>query len=370
MTPGSAGPGAPHESTAAIALPLSASPRVSVIIPAAAGIRLLLACLRALQRCAPAHIQFETIVLLNKVEPELSHLLDAIVGVRIERPTANLGLAGGGNRGRSLARGEYLILLHDDAEVEPGWMEALVATADAHPEAGAVGGKVLNMDRSLQHAGSVLWRDAMTTPPWLKRPQPTAFDRLRAVDYCGTCSLLVRAATWDAVGGLDELLYPAYYVDVDLAMSVRSVGQVVLYEPASRIRHQRSASSDPRWRRFLAARNRERFVRKWQHQLEAHHELRVDRDAGALERAMRRPEAFHADVIKSGPRPLAAPTERRRIAPAEHDLAHLQLDLAMHRAYVRFLSEQLDELEQRFPRLGRVVDRLRRFSRVLSRTRS
>src|SRR5262249_11859966 len=156
----------------------------------------------------------------------------------------NLGLAGAGNRGRALAKGELLVLLHDDAEVEPGWLEALVEAADRHPEAGAIGGKVLFPDGRLQSAGMILWRDATTSPPWTKgtTPDPAAFDRPRAVDYCGTCSLLVRAAVWDAAGGLDERLFPVYFVDVDLAMAIRRMGRVVLYEPRSVIRHHQGAS--------------------------------------------------------------------------------------------------------------------------------
>ena len=125
--------------------------------------------------------------------------------------------------------------LHDDAEIEPGWLEALVETADAHPEAGAIGGKAILPDGRLQHAGFILWRDSSSSPPWVGRaPAPTAFDRVRPVDFCGSSSLLVRATAWDTVGGLDERFYPAYYVDTDLCMALRQHRFIVLYQPASR----------------------------------------------------------------------------------------------------------------------------------------
>ena len=216
-----------------LVLPASPSPRVSVIIPAAAKPGLLLACLHSLARHGPREIPFETIVVLNAASGEAEARLDeTVTGLRWVSSPVNLGLAGAGNRGRSLARGEYLVLLHDDAEVEPGWLEALVETADRHPEAGAVASQVLFPDDRLQSAGMILWRDATTSTPWLGAPpSPSAFDRPRPVDYSGSCSLLVRAATWDAVGGLEERFYPAYFVDVDLAMAVRRHGQLVLYEP-------------------------------------------------------------------------------------------------------------------------------------------
>ena len=52
-----------------IDLPLSAAPRVSVIIPCTTRIDLLHACLRSLARFGPAAIPYETIVVLNEATP-------------------------------------------------------------------------------------------------------------------------------------------------------------------------------------------------------------------------------------------------------------------------------------------------------------
>ena len=220
--------------SALIELPCPESPRVSVIVTASARLDLLQACLRSVARCGPSTIPYETIVVLNRSLPHTeAQLRGVITGAHVISSPVNLGIAGSNNRGRHLARGELLLLLHDDTEVEPGWMEALVETADAHPHAGAIGGKVLFPDGQLQYAGSILWRDATTSPPWIgEAPAPDTFDRLRAVDYCGTSSLMVRASAWDRIGGADERLHPVYYVDVDLCMAIRQLGLAVLYQPA------------------------------------------------------------------------------------------------------------------------------------------
>jgi GT2 family glycosyltransferase len=207
----------------------AAVPRVSIVIPATSTRALLRACLRSLAAHGPAGIAHEIIVVLNESDGD-EGLSREFPDVEFVASPVNLGLAGAGNRGRALARGELFVLLHDDTEVETGWLEALVDTADAHPEAGAVGSKVLYPDGRLQNAGMVLWRDATTSPPWVgDEPGADAFSETRAVDYCGTCSLLIRASAWDAVGGLDERLYPAYPVDVDLAMGLRQAGFVVFW---------------------------------------------------------------------------------------------------------------------------------------------
>src|SRR5436190_1303618 len=251
-----------------IMLPRSDQPRVSIIIPSSVRTDLLYPCLQSLVRHAPAHIPYETIVVLNETDVNVAEELRSTVhGVEFTRSPVNLGVAGAFNLGRSLARGAYLILLHDDAEVLPGWMEALVEAADAHPEAGAIGSKVLNPDGSLQNIGAILWRDAQTSRRWTGK-EPPVFDRLEAADYCAAASVLVRTSAWDAIGGADEQVYPAYYVDVDFCTSLWQAGAAVLCEPRSQVHHRRGASTRSQFRDFIALRNRAYIQRKWAATLE------------------------------------------------------------------------------------------------------
>ena len=234
-------------------------PRASVVVVTtvnATGLERCLAALAAL-RDQPA---FETIVVLNGADEPVRAAAARAAGVKLVESLVNRGLAGGANLGRSLATGEFVVLLHDDAEPQPGWLAALVRCADERPEAAAVGSRVLNPDGTLQLAGAVLWRDATTSSV---RGADGEFLERRAVDYAGSSALLVRAASWDAVGGMDEEMYPAYYVDVDFATALRARGEAVYYEPTARVLHERGASSSERTRTFLTARNRERFRVKW-----------------------------------------------------------------------------------------------------------
>ena len=320
----------------------SPTPRVSIVIPSTSDPDLLCACLRSLSRFAPADIPFETIVVLNQSNAGLeATLARTVCGVRFLSTQANLGMAGSGNRGRSHARGEFIVTLHDDAEVEAGWLEALVEAADAHPEAGAVGGKVLSLDGRLQSAGMILWSDALTSTPWCgKTPPASCFDRLRAVDYCGSSSLLVRASAWDAVGGLDERFYPAYFVDVDLSMALRRIGLVVLYQPKSRIRHHQGASGSGRFRAFISGRNRQPFIQKWADDLQ-HFEPPGRNSPEAIARAMERAENFAASRKGAGI-PLERPKKEEAPFPtAFHDQLHIEKRHDLYRAYHAELSRKL-----------------------------
>ena len=194
----------------------------------------------------------------------VTRLRERLLGPRFLESDVNLGLAGSLNRARAEARGEYIVSLHDDAYAEPNWLDALVEAADRDPEVGAVGSLVLDRDGRVQSAGWELLQDGSTRPPWQGEPPAAVeFTEPRAVDYSPSCSLLVRASTWDRIGGADERFFPLYYVDVDLCLAIRGHGERVLLEPRSIVVHHRGASTDPDFARFVARRNRGLMLEKW-----------------------------------------------------------------------------------------------------------
>jgi GT2 family glycosyltransferase len=246
-------------------------------------------CLQSLASRGNEALPFQVVVVLNGGTPEVREFLhDAVEGVTLACSDVNAGFAGACNLARRYAVAPYLVLLNDDAEVEPGWLEQLVATAEAHPNAGAVGSAVLFPDGRLQEAGSIIWGDGSTSAVgrgsvgigW-------EHDFVREVDYSSACSLLVRAETWDAVGGMSEDYFPAYYEDCDLCMRIRRLGQRVLFSPASRVRHHEGSSSDNHLRTFLILRNRRRFRAVWRHGLREH-ESPAPLESAPIERALHR----------------------------------------------------------------------------------
>ncbi len=326
-----------------IQIPRSDAPRVSIVVPSAADPQLLFACLSSLERHLPGSIPTETIVVLDGApEGAAARVEAAAPGARVVASSVRLGLARAGNRGRRMARGELIALVHDDSEIEPGWLEALVAAAEAHPEAGAFGGLVLFPDGTPQTAGVVIFRDGAAVPPWTGAPPPPeSFDRPRAADFCASNALLVRAAAWDAAGGLDERFFPAYFVDADLAMGLREAGWSVLFEPRARSRHRRGGSSRKEFREWVSARNRAAFLAKWGEAL-ALQEPWDGGSAASVARALARAEE-RAARLASGPRRTVA-LFAGDVDPADERRA-LDQDLALHRAYARSLEEDLAAIQ-------------------------
>jgi len=272
-----------------IQLDAPSAPSVSVIIVTTSYADGLVECLQSLAEAAEDTPAFETIVVLNGADDGFRRLLrDRVRGVIVVDLEVNRGFAGGCAAGRPAASGEYLALLHDDAVAAPDWLEALVACAGEHRNA-AVTGRIVFGDGRLQSSGCILWRDGATTQIGYGEPdEPERHDRRRVVDYGSSSSLLVRTEAWDAAGGPDQTLYPAYYVDLDLAMALRRLGTTVMYEPGARTIHHQGTTASLAFRDVAVARNRARFLHKWGDQL-ADQEVAPERgDAEATARAVAR----------------------------------------------------------------------------------
>src|ERR1700689_1136585 len=66
--------------------------------------------------------------------------------VRVVENGANLGFAKGNNAGIRAAQGEFVLILNPDTVIHEGSLDKFVAFANQHPEAGAFGCRVLNLD--------------------------------------------------------------------------------------------------------------------------------------------------------------------------------------------------------------------------------
>jgi len=70
--------------------------------------------------------------------------------VRLIENSANLGLSHATNQGIVATSGRYVLLLNDDTEVNGPSLDALVSCLEVHQDAGAAGGRLLNVDGTFQ----------------------------------------------------------------------------------------------------------------------------------------------------------------------------------------------------------------------------
>lgn len=165
--------------------------------------------------------------------------------VELVRTGVNLGFAGGNNVGirRALDRGaDWVLLVNNDAEAEPGLVEALAAAAAARPDAGVLACKVLFADSDR------LWYAGANFHPVLGRSRHEGFGEqdvpgsLGDTDRATGAAMAVSRAAIEAAGLLDEELF-LYAEDLEWSLRIHEAGFAVVYVPAARVRHRVSSAA-------------------------------------------------------------------------------------------------------------------------------
>ena len=245
-------------------------PIASVIVPVHDQLDFTLRCLHSLSRSGDASA-FEVIVIDDASRDASAEVLPAIQGLRYQRNTENLGFIGSCNAGAKLARGEFLVFLNNDTVVQPGWLDALLATFVAHPDTGLAGSKLVYPDGRLQEAGGIVFSDGRAAN-YGRNGDPTdpRYNFVREADYCSGAAIAIRRTLFAQLEGFDAHFTPAYYEDTDLAMRVRRAGLKVRYQPASVVVHFEGTSSGTDIRRGVKAyqaHNETKFAERWRAEL-------------------------------------------------------------------------------------------------------
>ena len=121
----------------------------------------------------------------------------------------NLGFAGGVQAGLDVVETPYAALLNNDAEAEPGWLEALVGHLEAHPEAAAVTSRMVLADRPgvLNNTGVVLLPNGYGTDRGFGEPEGAYAGPEEVFGFSGGAAALRMSAVRE-VGGFAAPVLP------------------------------------------------------------------------------------------------------------------------------------------------------------------
>jgi GT2 family glycosyltransferase len=217
--------------------------RCSIVIPVFNKASLTKRCLDALLNDSRERVGFEVIVVDDASTDATSELLTGY-GDRLRMVThaANSGFAVACNTGAAAGSGEYVVFLNNDTLPEPGWLDALVAYADAHEFAAAVGSKLLFPNGTVQHAGVAICQDGFPRHIYAGFPadHPAVSRSKRFQVVTGAC-MLVRRSSFDDIGGFDAAFRNGYE-DVDLCLRLSERGFETHYCHESVLVHLESVS--------------------------------------------------------------------------------------------------------------------------------
>lgn len=279
--------------------PSTDDPLVSVVIPTYNHFEDVTRCIESISTAGDA-IPLEIILVDDASDDQNASRFRSINGIRLIRLHENEGFAGACTAGVAASRGAFILLLNNDTEVLPGWIDGLIEEMDTHPGTGVVGSMIVRPDLRLQEAGAVMWADG-DAAQYGSGHEPVDFRYRfrREVDYCSGASLLIRREVWDHIGGFDPQFSPAYYEDADVCFAARQAGWVVAYQPKSVLFHNEGSShgTDGAGTKKYQFRNKERFRKKWELSLFGHGYAKDAADGIALLRLRDRRRSNHVVVI-------------------------------------------------------------------------
>jgi GT2 family glycosyltransferase len=224
-------------------LPQSKTPKVSILLVLFNRSELTFACLRSIVESRSEDL--EVIIVDNASTDDTPKLLDRVCGARIIRNPTNPHFLLAANQAAREAKGEHILLLNNDAQLLPGTVSSALRTLTSAPDIGAVGGKIVLMDGSLQEAGSIVWNNGSCFG-YGRGDDPLAPEYMfrRDVDYCSGAFLMTPRRVWEQLGGFDETFKPAYYEEADYCMRLWERGLRVVYEPDAVVIHYEFGSSN------------------------------------------------------------------------------------------------------------------------------
>lgn len=242
---------------------VTVAPSVDVVVPAHNRWDLTERCLEHLGLQTVSH---EVIVCDNgSTDHTPERIRTSFPDVRVIELGANAGFSAAGNHGVRAGRGEIVVLLNNDVECGPDFLERLVAPfRDGHRIGATAPLLVAPGEERIDSFGLTVDSTLAGYPRLRGLPRSSAHaTRPILVGPTGAAGAYRRNA-WEAVGGLDEGVF-AYGEDVDLALRLRAGGWSTAGVSEAVAVHLGSASAGARssWQRYQGGFSRAYFLRRY-----------------------------------------------------------------------------------------------------------
>lgn len=180
----------------------------------------------------------------------------------------NLGFAGGNNLGFKSANGKYILLLNNDTEVEPNFLEPLVEKMEMDQTIGIVSPKIkfFHTPDTIQYVGYE------PINPITQRGGARGFGEIDKgqyeedvlASYGHGAAMMVSMEAIKKVGLMADIFF-LYYEELDWAHRIRDAGYKIYYVHNSVIYHKESISTGGRvspLRAYYMTRNRIMYLRR------------------------------------------------------------------------------------------------------------
>jgi GT2 family glycosyltransferase len=217
--------------------------------------------LHHLRRCLPSIINqhysnYEVLVIDNaSTDGSINYIGENYPNIRVIRNKTNLGYAGANNVGFHLADQKYIAVLNPDTEVDPDWLQELVAALESNKKAGLATPKILLMDNPqlINACGNNITYSGLTVCRGLEQPAEK-YTEPAVVPAVSGAAFVIKKEVLDKIGGFDENFF-IYYEETDLSLRAMLAGYQCLFVPTSIVFHKYAFRFTPK-KCFYQERNR------------------------------------------------------------------------------------------------------------------
>lgn len=231
--------------------------KVTIIIPNYNGAHFLKPCLEKLK--VQTFQDFEVLVVDNgSGDGSLALLKKLYPEVRVIPLGKNQGFSRAVNVGIRASRSPYVILLNNDTEPEPGYVEALVKSIGRSKRIFSVSPKMVQLHNKalVDDAGDLYTLVGWAAQRGVGQPVEDYNRPCRVFSACAGAAIY-RRSVFEKIGCFDELHF-AYLEDLDVGFRAKLYGYRNEYCPEAVVYHVGSGTSGSRYNPFkvrLAARN-------------------------------------------------------------------------------------------------------------------
>lgn len=244
---------------------MSNIPLVSIISINYNGLQLTLDMLASFRNVTYPRV--EIIIVDNASKENPDPIKTEFPEVILFKNPANEGFAGGNNRGIEIAKGDYFLLLNNDTEVPPGFLEPLVNRAENDKKTGIICPKLLYFDHPeiIQYAGYTPINPVTGRGHGIgiNQRDDGTYDKACHTSRAHGAAMFIPRTVVEKVGLMAEL-YFLYYEEMDYCERIKNAGYTIWYEPASHVYHKESMTTGKNslLKTYYLSRNRLLYLRR------------------------------------------------------------------------------------------------------------
>jgi GT2 family glycosyltransferase len=215
----------------------------------------------------------EIVIVDNASKENPKYLKEQFPDILYIRSEENLGFAGGNNLGIDKAKGKYLLLLNNDTEVDPGFLEPLVDVMESDPTIGCVSSKLIyhHTPDTIQYAGNS-GLNPYTGQAFGRGNQEKdqgQYNDIWPIKIAHGAAMMFSRKVLETVGPMADL-YFLYYEEIDFCKRIEDAGFKLFYVGTSTVYHKESISTGKNspLKEYYLTRNRLLYIRRNLHGLQ------------------------------------------------------------------------------------------------------